>query len=100
MKETVINSGILSPVLTPEKRVPPAAGEKNEFGAVLRNAIDEIHQLQQNADRAIENVQLESTQSVHEAMIALEKASISFKAMMQVRNRILEAYQEVMRMQV
>lgn len=100
MKETIISGGMLPPALTPEKRATPAGGEKNEFGAVLRNALDEIHQLQQNADKAIANVQLESTQSVHEAMIALEKASLSFKAMMQVRNRILEAYQEVMRMQV
>ena len=40
------------------------------------------------------------TKNIHETMIAIEKAEISFKLMLQVRNKILEAYQEVMRMQV
>ncbi|MGO9212512.1 MAG: flagellar hook-basal body complex protein FliE [Syntrophales bacterium] len=38
--------------------------------------------------------------SIHDAVIALEKADLSFRKMIQVRNKILEAYQEVMRMQV
>ncbi len=70
------------------------------FGEVLKGAISEINQLQMNADKAITGVQLGQSGSIHEAMIALEKADISFRAMMQVRNKILEAYQEIMRMQV
>jgi flagellar hook-basal body complex protein FliE len=45
-------------------------------------------------------VQLEDAGSIHDAMIALEKAGISFQVMMQVRNKILDTYQEIMRMQV
>ena len=70
------------------------------FGDVLKQAVTEINQLQNNADKAITSVQLGQSGNIHEAMIALEKADISFRAMMQVRNKILEAYQEVMRMQV
>ena len=70
------------------------------FGSVLKNTIMDINSLQNDADKAIANVQLEDAGSIHEAMIALEKAGISFQVMMQVRNKILDAYQEVMRMQV
>ncbi len=70
------------------------------FGDMLQQAVTEISQLQNNADKAINRVQLGQSGSIHEAMIALEKADISFRTMMQVRNKILEAYQEVMRMQV
>ena len=70
------------------------------FGDMLKQAVTEINQLQNSADKAITNVQLGQSGSIHEAMIALEKADLSFRAMMQVRNKILEAYQEVMRMQV
>jgi flagellar hook-basal body complex protein FliE len=70
------------------------------FGDVLKQAVTEINQLQNNADKAITRVQLGQSGNIHEAMIALEKADISFRAMMQVRNKILEAYQEIMRMQV
>jgi flagellar hook-basal body complex protein FliE len=67
---------------------------------VLKDAIADINKLQTNADEAIAKVQLDNTASIHEAMIALEQASVSFRAMMQVRNKILDAYQEVMRTQV
>ncbi len=83
---------------------PAQAGEKqggsSNFGSVLKSTIQEINQLQSKADQAIAKVELEKSGSIHEAMIALEKADISFRTMLQVRNKIIEAYQEVMRMQV
>jgi len=76
------------------------ATEGTSFGSVLNDAIQDINKLQNDADTAIAKVQLEDASSIHDAMIALEKAGISFQVMMQVRNKILDAYQEVMRMQV
>lgn len=73
------------------------AGES--FKDIIKHKIREINELQIDADTAIERVELSDSGSIHEAMMALEKANISFRAMMQVRNKILEAYQEVMRMQ-
>ena len=75
-------------------------GDGDSFGTLLRSKIDEINQLKLEADDAVAKVELSDSGSIHEAMIALEKADISFKTMLQVRNKILEAYQEVMRMQV
>jgi len=73
---------------------------KEDFGQVLKTAISDIDKLQKSADQAIVKLETDNSGSLHEAMIALEKADISFRAMMQVRNKIIEAYQEIMRMQV
>lgn len=86
--------------IEPKKLDNDAKTNGNSFGAVLKDAIMDINSLQNDADKAIANVQLEDAGSIHDAMIALEKAGISFQVMMQVRNKILDAYQEVMRMQV
>lgn len=86
--------------IEPKKLDGDKITDGNSFGAVLKDAIMDINSLQNDADKAIANVQLEDAGSIHDAMIALEKAGISFQVMMQVRNKILDAYQEVMRMQV
>jgi len=86
--------------IEPQKTDSGKPVEGNSFGSILKDAITDINKLQNDADKAIATVQLEDASSVHDAMIALEKAGISFQVMMQVRNKILDAYQEVMRMQV
>lgn len=102
MTDIINIPGALKPSsITPEKTdVGKQASGSNSFGSVLKDAISDINKLQNDADNAIAKVQLEDAGSIHEAMIALEKAGTSFQVMMQVRNKILDAYQEVMRMQV
>jgi flagellar hook-basal body complex protein FliE len=73
--------------------------EGNSFGDVLKESISKVDSLQKEADRAIQEMAAGSG-DIHNAMIAMEKASISFQMMMQVRNKIVSAYEEVMRMQV
>jgi len=101
MNRVLTRSDILQ---SPAEAIQPAGKDPGKpqgaFGDVLKQAVTEINQLQNSADKAITSVQLGQSGNIHEAMIALEKADISFRAMMQVRNKILEAYQEVMRMQV
>jgi len=72
----------------------------NTFGDMLSNMVSDINKMQIDADEAIVKVELDDTASIHDAIIALEKASISFRTMMQVRNKVVEAYQEIMRMSV
>lgn len=94
-------SGPIKPAdIALEKTENEKKASAGPFGAALKDAIADISKLQSDADKAIARVQLEDAGSIHEAMIALEKAGVSFQVMMQVRNRILDAYQEVMRMQV
>ena len=101
MNKVTTRSDALKPVSQAIKPVGKDSGKpQGAFGDMLKQAVSEINQLQNSADKAITGVQLGQSGSIHEAMIALEKADISFRAMMQVRNKILEAYQEIMRMQV
>jgi len=81
----------------------PAAGEAKgggSFASVLESSLSEVNRLQQKADASISALATGNKVGLHETMIAMEEASVSFKLMMQVRNKIVEAYQEVMRIQV
>ncbi len=76
-------------------------GEGQEsFGNVLADSLKEVNNLQLEADKAIEDFATGQTKNVHETMLALGKADTAFKMTMQVKNKIVEAYQEIIRMQV
>jgi flagellar hook-basal body complex protein FliE len=86
----------------------PAAGEASAsapggrawgFVETLRGAIDQVNQLQQTADAKVGALLEGNGMDVHSALIAVEKADLSFQLMMQVRNKIVSAYQEISRMQ-
>lgn len=83
----------------PEVR-PPAVSGGGSFAGVLKSSLAEVNQLQQKADAAITALATGDKASLHDTMIAIEQADVSFRLMMQVRNKIVEAYQEIMRMQV
>jgi flagellar hook-basal body complex protein FliE len=61
----------------------------------LRNAMDEISSLQGDADDKVSQLLNGNGQDVHSAMIAVEKANLSFQMMVQVRNKIVQAYQQI-----
>src|SRR3989338_7034206 len=70
------------------------------FGDILKESIGDVSRLQNEAEKAAKDLALGRAENIHDVMIAMEKASVSFRLMMQVRNKVIEAYQEVMRMQV
>jgi len=74
--------------------------QKGSFRELLKNSIHEVDRVQKEAMRAAEDLAVGKTENIHETMIALKKAELSFKMMMQVRNKIVKAYEEIMRMQV
>lgn len=80
--------------------VPGAPGGKASFGEVLKDSLAQVNSLQHEADTAIQSLATGGTATLHDTMLAVEKAELSFRLMMQVRNKIVEAYQEVLRMQV
>jgi flagellar hook-basal body complex protein FliE len=82
---------------------PAPAGEVGapDFGALLKQSIDKVNDMQQHAGQlstAFE--QGDKNVDVAEVMVALQKANVSFEAMVQVRNRLVSAYQDIMNMQV
>lgn len=79
---------------------PAQEPQNGDFSTHLKNALGEVNDLQQQASQAIEQLVGEGKGDLQETMVALEKADVSFRLMMQIRNKVLEAYQEIMRMQV
>jgi len=69
------------------------------FGDTLRQLIGEVETTAGDANTAVGRM-IDGTGDVHEAMIALQKADVMFQLTMQIRNKIVQAYQDVMRMPV
>lgn len=99
MNEIRFDKGLTLPE-APAGSTASGASPAGGFSEALRTAVGDVSRLQSSADQAILDVQTGKTGHLHEAMIALEKADIAFRTMLQVRNKMIEAYQEVMRMQV
>jgi flagellar hook-basal body complex protein FliE len=84
------------PLELPEAR---KGGSGTGFGRLLKDCIDGVDKLQQEADQAARDLATGKVENVHQAMIAMEKADVSFRLMVEARNRIVKAYEEVMKMQ-
>ena len=66
----------------------------------LSDSVNRVNNLQKDAHLAIEQLTSGKTKNIHETMLAVEQAEIAFKVMNQVRSKVIDAYREVMRMQV
>jgi flagellar hook-basal body complex protein FliE len=75
------------------------AGGQSDFMSTLNDAMGQVGQLQSEADGKVAQLLSGNGQDVHSAMIAVEKASLAFAMMVQVRNKIVQAYQQVSSMQ-
>jgi len=70
------------------------------FSQMLNESMSEVNQLQKDANTAIEKLATGKNKDISETMLMVEKADIAFKAMNQIRTKVIEAYKEIMRMQV
>ena len=98
-----MNSAISSLRILPAETDPssfiPSSSSEPGFRDVLHSAIDDIQQLEGQAQAKVAGVLEGNGADVHSALIAVEKADLSFQLMMQVRNKIVSAYEEISRMQ-
>ncbi len=76
------------------------AASGKSFSSIMADAIADVNKVQQDAQQASVNLATGKLQDVSEVVIATEKAAIALQLTIQVRNKIVDAYQEVMRMQV
>jgi flagellar hook-basal body complex protein FliE len=74
-------------------------GGGGTFSDTLKSALGSVDQLNQASDSQVTELLQGDRQDIHNVMIAVEKADVSFQLMMQVRNKILNAYQEVSKLQ-
>ena len=72
----------------------------NAFGDMLKDMVNNTNQAQINGDKAVESLQAGNAEHLHDVMISAEEAEISLKMLVQMRNKALTAYEEIMRLQI
>jgi flagellar hook-basal body complex protein FliE len=100
MSSSISGLGTLGSIGSLPKLSPlePANAEGN-FSGVLTNALQQVNQLNSGAEQQIGNLLNGGNTDISSVMIAVEKADVAFQLMMQVRNKIVSAYQDIEKMQ-
>ncbi len=94
-------TSIRAPAAIPDLTPATGAGKSGTgFGSVLADAIGRVDQFQQDAQSSIGKFLNGEDEEVHKVALATEQASMTFDLFLQVRNKVVSAYQEVMRMQM
>ena len=73
---------------------------QSSFSSMLGQMVQDVSAKQGVAAQSLQDLQSGQNVSLHQTMIAMEEASVSFQLMVEVRNHLLDSYQEIMRMQV
>ena len=96
----------IKPIIAPaipdaqSSMAPSSVGGGGGFLSSLKDAIAKANEIQVEASKEVDKLMTGESQNVHQTMIALQKADVSFHMMMQVRNKIVAAYEEIQRIQV
>lgn len=75
-------------------------GKGISFKETLGEFVNDVNNMQNKADQAIEDFATGKVKNMHEVMISMKKAEMSFQFLMETRNKLVEAYKEVTRMHV
>ena len=76
------------------------ATETKSFGEFLTDSISKVNGLQQDANVSMQRLASGDSQNLHETLLAVERADIALRQMNQVRNKVIDAYKEIMKMQI
>lgn len=79
--------------------LPPADGAAS-FKELLENSIRQVNEMQQASDKAKTDLFTGGTENIGEALSSIKKADLAFQQLVEIRNKLVDAYQEVMRMQI
>ena len=98
MKDLTIQNSLKSLLNSPSQKTrKPVTGKS--FQETLKDSMEKVNKLQKEADEAVKKLATGQGGNIQDTMLAIEKADISFRMMMQIRNKIVEAYEEIWRMQ-
>ena len=100
MSDISIQNSTLSPrssSLPPQKAGAPGTAS---FGQMLAGSLERVSQLQKEADARVTDLATGKQTDIHQTMIAVEKADVSFELLLQIRNKLIAAYDKIMRMPV
>ena len=99
MKSGAVQATLLPGIISERKQAPESTS-KADFFSYLQEALQEVDTLQKQASASTDRLILGDQDNLHNTIIAYEKANLALQLTIEVRNRIIEAYQEIMRMQV
>jgi len=100
VSNSISDLGSIGNIGTLPKVQPAPKSEQSEgFGGVLAHALQQVNQLNGGAEQQIGNMLKGGSADMSSVMISVEKADIAFQLMMQVRNKIVSAYQDIEKMQ-
>lgn len=86
--------------VTRAPHLPEDAKASSEFRGVLEGAIQKVEETRQHAAQAVEGFLSGDGQELHSVILATQRAELAFELGLQVRNKVVSAYQEIMRMQM
>jgi len=91
----------ITPISMPDLVAPARSTDQSgEFQKVLSGSIDKLESLNNDASEAVQKFLTGENEELHTAILATQKASLAFELGLQVRNKVVDAYQEVMKMQI
>ena len=90
-------AGAVTSIFGPVSAAP--GGDGAGFGNVLKNALNQVSSMQSNASDQVNAVMSGGSADMSKVMVSVEKADVAFQLMMQVRNKIVSAYQDIEKMQ-
>ena len=79
---------------------PVQQSQSSSFAKTLQESLEQVNRFQLEADANINGLATGQQTDIHQTMIAVEKASVSFELLMQIRNKVISAYDKIMRTQV
>ncbi len=79
----------------PPNLAAPATSGSNSFANALMDSLKQVNSMQQEANRAVENLMTGGHTNPAEVLTAVQKADVAFRMMMQVRNKVVQAYQDI-----
>jgi len=93
-------SGLLSQITSGSTTSTSPSGSSGSFGSVVRNAVESLDKSQKASEQEIARAVAGESPDLHRTIIALQTADLGFQFALQVRNKVISAYEEIMRMQV
>ncbi len=73
---------------------------QSDFGEVLKESLNEVNELQKKGQEAMSDIATGQVKDLHQAALAIDKAEMSMKLMLEVRNKAINAYKEILRTQI
>jgi flagellar hook-basal body complex protein FliE len=100
MSSPIAPVGSISPIPVPSRILPTEGAQPGAFQALLNQSLSTVEQARASANASVDRFLSGEGEELHRVAIATQQAELSFELFAQVRNKVVQAYQDIMRMQI